>query len=93
VDVEFVDEHDHAGAGVASAEADVVQAAVVPDGELAVTVDPVAADAVVLVDEDALPGRPGLGWCGVGRCRGAAADAGARALRVVVGGKLVELGL
>ena len=46
-DVQVVDEHQDAGPGVGSAGADVVELAAVAEGELAVGVDPVGADAVV----------------------------------------------
>ena len=41
-DVSLVDEHEDPGAGVTSADADVVESAVVPEGEFAVAVDAVA---------------------------------------------------
>jgi hypothetical protein len=54
-----------AGAGVAAADADVVQPAVVSQGDQAAAVDAVVADAVVAgVDRGA--GGDGLGPCGVG---------------------------
>jgi hypothetical protein len=46
-DVEVLDEQQDRGSGVGSADADVVKAAVDPQGGLAVGVDAVAADAVV----------------------------------------------
>ena len=46
-DVEVVDEHDDVGAGVGAADADVVEAAVVAEGDDAGGVDAVVADAVV----------------------------------------------
>src|SRR4051812_16574933 len=55
-DLEFADEHEDAGAGVVVADADVVQAAVVAQGEFAVAVDAVFADAEVVADLDAWPG-------------------------------------
>jgi len=57
-----VDEHEDPGAGVTSADADVVESAVVPEGEFAVAVDAVGADAEVFADLDAL-----AGWDGAGR--------------------------
>jgi hypothetical protein len=45
-DVEAGDEHDDAPAGVGAADADVVEAAVVAEGEFAGVVDAVVADAV-----------------------------------------------
>jgi hypothetical protein len=44
-DVQVVDEHEDRGAGVAAADADVVQAAGVAESEFAVGVDGVVADA------------------------------------------------
>ncbi len=92
-DVEVADEHEYGGAAVAVADADVVQAAGVAQGEFAVAVDAVFADAEVLADLDALSGGdgagsgcPGGGWC-------AAVDAAVRAVVVVVLGEGVELGL
>jgi hypothetical protein len=69
------------GAGpAAAADADVVEPAVVAQGELAVGIDGVAADAEVLADADALAvagiarGRACQAAWGVGgRCRGGAA--------------------
>jgi len=46
-DVQVLDEHQNAGSGVGSADADVVEAAAVADGELSVGVDAVGADPVV----------------------------------------------
>jgi hypothetical protein len=45
-DLEASDEHDDAPAGVGAADADVVEAAVVAEGELAAGVDAVVVDAV-----------------------------------------------
>jgi hypothetical protein len=45
----FVDEQQDAGSGVGSADTDVVEAAVDPQGDLAVGVDAVVPDAVVMV--------------------------------------------
>jgi len=81
------------GAGPAASDADVVEPAVVTQGELAVGVDGVAADTEVLADADALPGRyragPGVPG-GLGRLT---ADAAVRPLSAVVGGEGVQLGL
>ena len=49
--MQVVDQDEHGCAGVATAHADVVQPAVVPERELAVCVDLVVADAEVAVDE------------------------------------------
>ena len=46
-DVEVLDEEHDVGSGVGSADADVVQAAVVAEGDAAGLVDPVVADSVV----------------------------------------------
>jgi hypothetical protein len=46
-DVEVLDEHEDAGAGVCSADADVVQAAVVAEGDASGLVDGVVAQPVV----------------------------------------------
>ena len=46
-DVEVGDEHDDGGSGVGSSDADVVEAAVVAQGDRAGVVDAVVADAVV----------------------------------------------
>jgi hypothetical protein len=63
-DVEVVDEEDDGGLGVGSADADVVEAAVVAEGDGAGLVDAVVADAVV---------GSGFGacWAGLGKqgCR------------------------
>jgi hypothetical protein len=59
-DVEVVDEQQDGGSGVGSADADVVEAAVDPQGDLAVGVDAVVPDAVVGVVVTACGGR-GLG--------------------------------
>ncbi len=92
-DVEFADEHEDAGAGPVVADADVVQAAVVPEGEFAVAVDAVLADAEVFADVCALPGRGGAGPGGPGCGRSLPVDAPVRAFGVVVGGEVVQLGL
>ncbi|MFH5823148.1 hypothetical protein [Georgenia sp. AZ-5] len=47
-DVQVLDDHDDRGAGVGSADADVVQSAVVAQRDFALAVDLVGADAVVL---------------------------------------------
>jgi hypothetical protein len=63
--LEVVDEHQDAGSGVGPADADVVEAAVVAEGEFAVGVDAVGADAVVVVG-----GLGGGGGFGPGRVDG-----------------------
>ena len=75
------------------ADTDVVQAAVVAQGEFAVAVDAVFADAEVFADVDALAGGDGAGAGGPGAGGGAAVDAAVWALLVVVVAELVELGL
>jgi hypothetical protein len=45
-DVEAVDQHQNGGSGVGSAHPDVVEPAVVAEGEFAVVVDDVAPDSV-----------------------------------------------
>ena len=62
-------------------------------GEFAVGVDAVAADAEVLADADALPCRYGPGAGVPGRPGGAAADGPVRPAGVVVGGEGIQLGL
>ena len=54
-------EDEDSGTGPAAADADVVEPAVVAQGELAVGVDAVAADAEVLADADALAGGAARG--------------------------------
>jgi hypothetical protein len=92
-DVAFVDEQQHAGAGMSSAEADVVQAAVVPDRDDTAAVDAGAAGAVVLVNEDASPAWAGVRAGGKRLGRGAAVERPVRSGGVAVGGEGVELGL
>jgi predicted ATPase len=77
---------------VPAAQADVVQPAVVPQGEFAVGVDLVVADPEVAVDErDAGGGGLGPGCVGLGR--GAPVQRPVRPEGVVVDGEGVELGL
>jgi hypothetical protein len=70
-DVAVADEHQDAGAGVAAAQPDVVQPAVVPQGDDAAGVDAVVADSVVAGVEPST-GRDGLRAGEVGLQRGAA---------------------
>jgi hypothetical protein len=49
--VPVVDQDQHGFAGVAAAEPDVVQAALVAQGQLAGAIDPVVPDAVVPADQ------------------------------------------
>jgi hypothetical protein len=62
-DVEVVDKHHDRGASEGSADADVVESAVVAEGDFAGLVDAVVADAVLAVG---LMIRCGFGSCGVG---------------------------
>jgi hypothetical protein len=48
-DVQVVDEHDHVGSGVGSSDTDVVEPAVVAQGDGAGVVDAVVADSGVLI--------------------------------------------
>jgi hypothetical protein len=88
-DVEVGDEGQDAGAGVGAAQADVVEAAVVADGDDSAVVDAVVADAVV--GGGGQPGRAGGGAGGEGGGGGAAAQRAVRADGVVVAGEGVEL--
>jgi hypothetical protein len=56
-DVEVVDENDHGGAAVFGAEADVVQATVDAQSDLAVVVDHVVADATAAKWRAPAPGN------------------------------------
>jgi hypothetical protein len=60
--VKVLGEQDDGGSGVGSADADVVELAVDPQGDGAGVVDLVVADAVVGV------GGPVGGWCGFRAC-------------------------
>jgi hypothetical protein len=89
-DVEVLDEQHDVGSGVGSADADVVQSAVVAEGDAAGFVDPVVADPVVGVGV-AAGGGQGLGFAGVGGGRGGPVRQGAvRAAMVVFALELVE---
>ena len=66
-DVEVGDEHHDAGSGVFVAEADVVQAAVVAQGDTSGLVDAVVADAPVVVVVAVAGGGLGSGVVGGGR--------------------------
>ncbi len=90
-DVEVVDEHEDVGAGVGSADADVVESAVVAQGDRSGGVDAVVADAVV--GSSAGAGGSGLGQQPVDDRRGAAAQRGVGPLVVVELAERVELGL
>ena len=88
-DMQVVDEQGDRGAGAAAAQADVVQAAVVADGDGAGGVDAVGADPPVRVDDQAAGG--GLGSGGVGLPGGLAADRAVRSDVVVVAAEPGEL--
>src|SRR5688500_19899031 len=88
-----MDQDEGGCAGVSAADADVVQPAVVPQGQLAVGVDLVVADPEVAVDQRN-SGGGGLGPGGVGLGRGAPAQGAVRPdMVVVVVPQLVELPL
>jgi hypothetical protein len=90
-DVEVADEHENAGSGVGSADADVVQSAVDPQGQAAVGVDAVGADPLVAVES--LPGGC-FGAGGVGGRGGALVGQRAVWAAVVVFvDEVVEVGL
>jgi hypothetical protein len=88
-DVQVVDQKGDRGAGEAGAEADVVQPAVVAQGDGTPAVDLVGPDPVVGGDDRA--GGDGFGAGGVGLRRGAAAERPVGADRVVVAGESVQL--
>jgi hypothetical protein len=89
-DVEVQDEQDDGGSGVGPADAEVEEAALVAEGDLAFVVDDVAADTVVVV-EFAAGGGSGLGQGVVDGSRGGAVGQGAvRALLVVEAGEEIE---
>jgi hypothetical protein len=69
-DVQVADEHEDAGPGVGSADADVVELPGVAEGELAVGVDAVGADPVVLAvwSPGVALGRAAYAVAGVARC-------------------------
>ena len=91
-DVQVLDKHQDGGPGVGSPDADVVQAAVDPEGEFAISIDPVAAHAVVGV------GCPVAGsglraGCVGGGGGGPVGQGAVRPLAVVEAGEVVEQGL
>src|SRR5215207_3056651 len=90
-DVQVVDEQSDVGAAGGSAEADVVQSAVVAQGDGAAGVDGVVADPVVGGDLDA--GGDRFGPVRVGLGGGAPTDRPVRPGGVVVGGEPVQLAL
>jgi len=88
-DVEVLDEHEDAGAGVGSADADVVKPAGEAQGQGAGGIDAVAADSVVGVGAVC---RVGFGAGGVGgRGGGLLGQGSVRAAVVVLGDELIEL--
>jgi hypothetical protein len=88
--VQVVDRDEHGCAGAAAAEADVMQPAVVPQGEFAVGVDLVVADPEVAIDQrNAAGGDLRAGGVGIGR--GAAAKGAVRPDVVGVAAEPVEL--
>ena len=91
-DLEAGDEHDDAPAGVGAADADVVEAAVVAQGEAAAGVDAVVADAVAGAVDDL---SSGVGaFSGGERVEGwSSADGAVGSDLVVVGDEPVELAL
>ncbi|MBP2436597.1 hypothetical protein JOF34_001183 [Microbacterium amylolyticum] len=86
-DVPVVDEHEHGGAGVGFADAQVAELAGVADGDFPVLVDLVGAGAPFGA------GRGGFRECCVGLFGCAAADGSVRALGVVPGLESGEQGL
>ena len=91
-DVLVVGEDEDGLSGVAAADSDVVQAAVVALCEFPVGVDGVVPDAVVALGEGLAAGS-GLGSRGVGLLRGAPAQCPVRSAGVVVVAEGVELAL
>jgi len=92
-DVEIVDEHDDVGSGVGSSDANVEEAASMSEGDLALGVDDIVADTVVLV-EVAAGGGSSLGQGVVDGGRGGAVGQRAvRALLVVEAGEEIEVRL
>ena len=92
-DIEVLDEQDDGGSGVGSADADVEESSPVADCDLALVVDDVVADAVVVI-EVAAGGGSGLGPGVVdgGRC-GAMWQRAAGTPLVVEGDEEIEEGL
>src|SRR3954452_19411017 len=90
-DVQVVDEQGDAGAGVLASEADVVQPAVVAQGDGAGLVDAVVPDPAVRLDVGA--GGGGLGAGGVGLPGGPPVQGPVRADLVVVAAEPGELAL
>ena len=92
-DVEVLDEEDDGGSCVGPADADVEEAAALAEGDLALVVDDVAADTVVVV-EVAAGGGSSLGQGVVDGSRGGAVRQRAvRALLVVEAGEEVKVRL
>lgn len=91
-DVKVANEDQDAGAGIAATEADVVQAAVVPQADHSGAVDAVVADAVVAGVDRGAGGDCGRAG-GVGLAGGAAVQCAVRPDGVVVAAELIKLGL
>jgi hypothetical protein len=91
-DVQILGEEQDAGSGVGAADADVVEAAVVAEGDFAVGVDAVGADTVVGVGGSVAGGGFGPGVVGGGRGR-LVGQGPVRAVVVVVAGEGVQQGL
>jgi hypothetical protein len=89
--VQVVDEQGDAGSAVGGAESDVVESAVVAQGDGAAGVDGVVADPVVGGDFD--PGGDRFGSGGIGLGRGAPVQCAVGSDGVVVAGEPVELAL
>jgi len=90
-DLQVGAENGDLGAGEDAAEADVVQSAVVPQGDASGGVDGVGANPVVGVDE--WPVGDGFGAGSEGFGGGVSLQCPVRALGVVVAGEAVQLGL
>jgi hypothetical protein len=90
-DVQPVDEHQDGSAGQAGSDADVVESAVVSEGDRALVVDPVVPDSVVGADDRA--GGDGFRSGGVGLGRRSAAEGAVRPDGVVVALEAVQLAL
>jgi hypothetical protein len=88
-DVEVVDEDDDVGAGAVFGQADVVQAAVVADGDDAGGVDFVVSDAVVR--RDLVSAGEGFGAVVKGLDGGVSGDGAVGSDPVVVGQEIIEL--
>lgn len=88
-DVQVADEHQDGGPGMGLADAGVVQLPVDPQGELAVGIDPVGADAVMAVCGPVAGGSFGAGSIGGGG-RGPVRRGPVRPLLVADRGEVVQ---